>query len=170
MRLIKKCLVFPSTEKLDSDIEQARRMGVLVQFDDFDVDFNMIVDQIKENPGFNKVQSKEITIELLNDLKLYKDANPSRMDEILFQRVRTPILWLENKGQNMLNWIGYKKYRTNVSAFMEINNFRHSGYMHTEKNIQLYSDVAEICLYGIVAAVGWKKRRNIVEISRVIAN
>jgi hypothetical protein len=99
--LFQLCLVYPDTESVRSEIDRAIIMKTTIPNDDLAADFDRIVAVMNTNTRFAQLRTKDICIELLKSMISLGDANSilRNVDFIIFQRIRVPVLCLENKRQ-----------------------------------------------------------------------
>jgi hypothetical protein len=115
--LIQLCLVYPDTETVRSDIDRATSSKTTIPYDDLAADFDRIVAVMNTNPRFAQLQTKDICIELIKSMISLGEANSilSNVDFIIFQRIRIPVLCLENKSVDL---------KIGVSAFIELSEVK----------------------------------------------
>ena len=138
--VIELCLVYPETENLEREIERAKTIGSIVPFLDLKHDFDKIVAEMNSNPMFGQLQStKNICIEVLKSLVRDLDPMLERVDYILFQRMKMPILCLRNDGT--------KNVSVGVSALIELTEFR----TRVHRMVDLQRRSSWTALLGVVA-------------------
>lgn len=115
--LIQLCLVYPDTESVRSDIDRATVIKTTIPYDDLPTDFDRIVAVMNTNPRFAQLRTNDICIELLKSMISLGEANSilSKVDFIIFQRIRIPVLFLENKSIDL---------KVGVLAFIELSEVR----------------------------------------------
>ena len=162
LSLIRSSLVFPSTKNLTDDVRESDRSGVLIGYVDFERDLDSIKKTIEDGTCFNKLQSKELTLEVLEDLRLYKDANFNGLDFVVIQRVRTPILCLKNmKNNESSGYWGTKQ--SGVSGFIEMNEFKQRAKREIDMQYNLIADVAVVISYSIPVFAAVLSRKQIAK-------
>ena len=106
--------MYPDTESVRSDIERAATLKTAIQYENLSADFDRIVTEMNGNARFVQLQTKDISIELLKFMTSLGDVNSilNNVDFIMFQRMRIPVLCLENKNASV---------KVGVSAFIELS-------------------------------------------------
>ena len=91
---------------------------------------------------------------MVKDLGLYADAGVERLDHVVFQRVRTPILCLTNTSSK----------KSGVSGFLEINDFRTKINSRISIRNEIYVGAMETGFYLVAMGVAYKNKSRIISV------
>ena len=140
--LLEVCVVYPETESIKKDIERATTLQTKIEYKNLNLDLDRIVTLINSNPRFVQLQSRDICIELLQSLATVGDLDQmlDNVDYIVFQRIKMPILCLENKNDSI---------KVGISAFIELTEVR----MKIHRMIDWQAPTPTLHVIGIVSAL-----------------
>jgi len=119
--IIDLTFVYPNTSSIKSDIDNAIKFGVKLEYDCNNglCNFSKTINELRNNPKFKQMGSNELLIDIIQNVeKNQENVNIKNLDYIYFQRTKIPVLVLENKSNSDI-----KQY-IGVSSFLELNDFR----------------------------------------------
>ena len=140
--LLEVCVVYPETESIRKDIDRATTLQTKIEYRNLTTDLDRIITMINSNPRFVQLTSREICIELLRSLATVGDLDQmlDNVDYIVFQRIKMPILCLENKNDSI---------KVGISAFIELTEVR----MKIHRMIDWQAPTPTLHVIGIVSAL-----------------
>lgn len=97
-------------------LERAVTLGVVLPFIDLSADYDKLSTQIKANSKFRQLQCEELILEVLKTVCESNDPMLHNLDNIIFQRIKIPVLCLKNVDPKLVS--------VNVSGFIELTELR----------------------------------------------
>jgi hypothetical protein len=148
--LIQICLVYPDTESISSDINRAITLKTIVKYNDLGKDLDRIIAEMDANPRFLQLQSKDICFEILRSMTLLGEQNSilNNVDFIIFQRIKIPVLCLENTSASL---------KVGVSAFIELSEVRIKVHRMVDWNGPSLQTIMAACAILIATAAFFRK-------------
>ena len=140
--LVERCVVYPETEIILKDVVRATKLQTIIEYKNLAADLDRIVLSINSNPRFVQLQSKDICVELLRTLLMIGEFEQmlNHVDYIIFQRVKMPVLCLENKNDSV---------KVGISAFIELTEVR----IKVHRMVDRQSLTSSLRVLGIVATL-----------------
>ena len=140
--LVERCVVYPETEIILKDVVRATKLQTIIEYKNLAADLDRIVLSINSNPRFVQLQSKDICVELLRTLLMIGEFEQmlNHVDYIIFQRVKMPVLCLENKNDFV---------KVGISAFIELTEVRIKVHMMVYRQ----SQTSSLHVLGIVSVL-----------------
>ena len=140
--LVERCVVYPETEIILKDVVRATKLQTIIEYKNLAADLDRIVLSINSNPRFVQLQSKDICVELLRTLLMIGEFEQmlNHVDYIIFQRVKMPVLCLENKNDSV---------KVGVSVFIELTEVR----IKVHRMVARQATTSSLHVLGIVAVL-----------------